>query len=216
MTIDQFCDLLRRNGVGGVDSYRKKLLDNEKDSLRLEDLTCEGEVALAFAKYGWAVTMRESPDVEARLSGAYLGIEVKHFRYKPSHDPVEDAATADGEFARVPHLSETEGREEAWDQMYRFAAKNAHQYASGEFNVIFFWCSTQAHWEPTLSTAAHIYDEALERETCDPAMRNLSAMMIKAVWGRCGSISLQPLRHANKPLTPELFEMLDVIREPWR
>lgn len=35
--------------------------------------------------------MRDSPDLEGRLNSIYLGIEVKHFRQKHAHDPIEDA-----------------------------------------------------------------------------------------------------------------------------
>jgi hypothetical protein len=164
MTIDQFCARLRAAGIQGVDSYQQRLRDNERDQERLQDFACEGYVALAFSKRGWAMTMRDSPDLEGRLNGIYLGIEVKHFRYKHAHDPIEDAALRSGgeTLARIPFLSETEGREDAWDQMFRFAMKNAHQYADGEFNVIFFWCSTQAHFDGTLMTAVNIYDEAIQ------------------------------------------------------
>jgi hypothetical protein len=216
MTIPEFCDLLRTSGIHGVDGYQKKLQDNEKDARRLQDLGCEGEVALAFVRHGWTINMGESPDLEGRLNGIYLGIEVKHFRFKESHDPVEDAAreSGGGEFYRIPFLSETEGPEQAWDQMYRIAVKNAHQYKPGEFNVLFFWSSTQAHCDIVLLTAANKYDEALQSSQCSPAMRNLSAMMIKAVWGRYGSIFLQPLPHAEKPLSPDILARLDDIRDP--
>ena len=61
-----------------------------------------------------------------------------------------------------------------------------------------------------------MYDEELEKPSCDPVLKNLSAMMMKAVWDdRGGSIFLQLLPHAKKPITPELFEMLDAIREPY-
>ena len=216
MTIPAFCDLLRASGIQGVDGYQKKLQDNEKDAQRLQDLGYEGEVALAFAQHGWSITMRESPDLEGRLNGIYLGIEVKHFRFKESHDPVEDAARESGgeEFSLIPFLNETEGNEQAWYQMYRFAVKNAHQYVPGEFNVLFFWSSTQAHCDISLLTAANIYDEALQSGQCSSAMRNLSAMMIRAVWGRYGSIFLQPLPHAEKPLPPDILARLDDIRDP--
>jgi hypothetical protein len=218
VTIDEFTTILRKMAIQGVDAYEKKLRDNEADSQRIEDLACEGYVALAFAKYGWAVTIREqSPDLEVRLNGLYLGVEVKHFRWKSSHDPVEDAAlaAADEEFRPAPILLETEGREQSWDQMFRFAKDNARQYMDGEYNVMFFWSDTQAHCDITLLTAANMYDEELEKPSCEPRMRNLSAMMMNAVWGRGGSIFLQRLPHAQKPLTPELYAMLDEIRQPY-
>ncbi|MGO9228422.1 MAG: hypothetical protein ACLQKA_04300 [Bryobacteraceae bacterium] len=220
MTIDQFCSKLRGASIQGVDFYERRLCDNEGDLERIEDFACEGYVALAFAKHDWAITMRESPDLEGRLGGIYLGIEVKHFRYKPTHDPIEDAALRSwGEtLARIPMLSETEGREDAWDQMFRFAKKNAHQYVDGEFNAVFFWCSTQAHFDATLTTAVNIYDEAIQEPSCDPGMMNLTAMMMNGVWARAGddarSIFWRPIRHARKPITPELGALLDVIRYP--
>src|ERR1039458_5551469 len=86
MTIDQFCDVLRKFQISGVDQFQKKLRDNASISANLEDLVCEGRVALTFAQYGWQVTMRESPDVEVRRNGIVIGIEMKHFRRNPSHD----------------------------------------------------------------------------------------------------------------------------------
>ena len=165
--------------------------------------------------------MRDSPDLEGRLNGIYLGIEVKHFRYKPDHDPIEDAAILiDGvsEATWIPWLSETEGREDAWDQMCRFAKENAHQYADREFNVIFFCCSPQAHFDVTLTPAVNIYDEAIQKPSCSPGMKNLSAMMMNGDWASVGydarSIFWKPIWHANKPVTPELRDLLDEIRFP--
>jgi hypothetical protein len=96
MTIDQLCSRLRAEEIQGVDFYEHRLRDNERDQERLQDFVCEGYVALAFSKRGWAITMRDSPDLEGRLNGIYLGIEVKHFRYKHTHDPIEDAALRSG------------------------------------------------------------------------------------------------------------------------
>ncbi len=116
--------------------------------------------------------MRDSPDcpdLEARIFGLSLGIEVKHFRRKPQHDPVEETLLESNpaNFTRIPNLIETEGREEAWDQMYRFAVKYARQLFDSGYNLLFFWCSTVAHWEPTLITAANMYEEALQAPSCD-------------------------------------------------
>jgi hypothetical protein len=86
MTIEQHCYILRTAGVQSVDLYEKKLRDNENDPPRLEDLGCEGRVALIFQAHGWSVTMRESPDLEGWIGGIYMGIEVKHCRWKPDHD----------------------------------------------------------------------------------------------------------------------------------
>lgn len=74
---------LARAGVGGTDQYRKKLDDNAPVPMNLEDLYCEGRVALIFAAYGWNVTMRPEsnvpePDLEACLNDGLLYIEVKH------------------------------------------------------------------------------------------------------------------------------------------
>jgi len=164
--------------------------------------------------------MRDSPDLEARLDGIYLGIEVKHFRYKAAHDPIEDAALRSGgqTLALIPFLRETEGREDAWDQMFRFAMKNARQYADGEFNVIFFWCSTQAHFDATLITAVNVYDEAIQSPACDPAMKNLTAIMMNGVWAKVGddarSIFWKPIWHARRSITPELYALLEETRCP--
>jgi hypothetical protein len=80
---------------------------------------------------------------------------------------------------------------------------------------MFFWSHTQAHHFGTILTAAHMYDEELEMSSCDAAMKNLSAMMMNAVWGHHGSIILEVIAHAKKPLTRELWELLDQIREPY-
>jgi hypothetical protein len=219
MTIGQYCTILTQAGIRGVDLYEKKLQDSAGDAQRVDDLQCEGRVALIFQKHGWSITMRESPDLEGRLNGIFLGIEVKHFRYKPKHDPVEDAAlSASGPLmARIPFLNETEGNETAWGQMYRFAAKNAHQYFDGEFNVLFFVCSTQAHFDGTLETAVNIYDEKIQEPSCDPAMRNLTAIMMNSIWCKVGldrrSIFWKPIWHAQKGLTEALESLLDQIRE---
>jgi hypothetical protein len=216
--IDQFCARIGAAGVQGVESYRQRLRDNQNNQ-RLQDLAYEGWVALAFSNRGWTITIRDRPDLEGRLNGIYLGIEVKHFRYKHAHDPIEDAVlrSGGGTLPRIPPLSETEGREDSWDQMARFAIENSHQYVDGEFNVIFFWCSTQAHFDGTLITAANIYDEKLiQNPSCDPRMQNLSAMMMHRVWATVGydsrSILWKPIRHAKRPITTELGSLLEEIR----
>jgi hypothetical protein len=216
--IDDFCAEIRASGIQGVDFYEQRLRDNENDQERLQDLACEGYVALAFSERNWAITMRDSPDLEGRLSGIYLGIEVKHFRYKHDHDPIEDAALRSGgeTLARIPRLSETEGGEDAWDQMSRFAMKNSHQYADGEFNVIFFWCSTQAHFDGTLRTTVNVYDELIQNPSCDPSMKNLTATMMSGVWTRSydtRSIFWKAIKYARKPITPELCALLNEIRD---
>jgi hypothetical protein len=156
LTIQQFCNILRNSGIKGVDAYRDKLLSLEGDRARLQDFVCEGRVAYLFQSHGWMVTLRDSPDLEARAGDVYLGIEVKHCRWKKDHDPIVHAALASnrGEFVAVPRLIETEGREEEWEQMYRFAKKNCHQYAAGEFNILFFISHTVAHDDITLQAAA--------------------------------------------------------------
>jgi len=218
MTIDEQCLLLRRADIRGVEYYEKKLRDNVGDPARLEDLACEGLVARTFATHGWTITMRESPDLEGKLNSLYLGIEVKHFRYKPAHDPFEDAALISGggpTLARIPSLTETEGSEEAWQQMYRFAVKNSHQLIDGEFNVLFFVCSTQAHDDATLETTVNIYNEAVQKPGCAPAMKNLTAIMMSGPrWKDIDShrsIFWRPIYNAKKPLSIALAEKLDQI-----
>ena len=102
--------------------------------------------------------------------------------------------------------------------MGRLAMKNVHQYADGELNVIFFWCSTQAQFDGTLMTAVNIYDEAIQNPSCDPAMKNLTAMMMNSVWARVGydarSIFWKPIWHVKRSITPELCALLGQVREP--
>lgn len=219
-TIDQLIATLRAARVHGLEQYEEKLRDNAGNSGHLEDLACEGFVALTFARYGWSVVMRESPDLEVRKHDFYLGVEVKHFRWKQKHDPIEDAVLRSREltFARVPPLSETEGHENAFDQMYRIAAKNASQLLVGELNIIFFWCSTQAHYDSTFKTAVHIYIDALESGSCNPKMRNLTGMMMNGIWATIEphrrKVFFEPVWNSNKPATVELEELLNEMREP--
>jgi hypothetical protein len=163
MTIEQHCEILRRAGVQSVDLYEKKLRDNQNDPPRLEDLSCEGRVALIFQTHGWSITMRESPDLEGWIGGIYMGIEVKHYRWKPDHDPRVQATlkSSEGEFVKIPRLIETEKHEEEWEQMYRFAKKNARQFVDGALNVLFFVSHSEAHDELTLEAAGNRYEEEL-------------------------------------------------------
>jgi len=183
MTIERLCNALRSAGIRGVDAYEKRLLSMEKDAPRLGDFACEGRVALIFQKHGWAVTMRESPDLEGWLDGTYLGIEVKHWRWKADHDPVVETALSSSqhELVRIPRLKETEGQEEDWEQMYRFAKKNCHQYVDDELNVLFFISHTEAHDDSTLEAAGNRYEEELARSSCLPAMTNLNVMMLMTI-----------------------------------
>jgi hypothetical protein len=118
----------------------------------------------------------------------------------------------------MPNLSETEGREEAWDQMYRFAVKYSRQLFDGEYNLLFFWCSTVAHCDATLLTAVNMFEEALQTHSCDPQMRNLNVMMMNGVWSgvgyNSGSVFWKPIRSAKKPPTRELHHLLENIAQP--
>ena len=211
MTIQQFGDILRNSGIKGIDAYREKLLSLESDQAGLQDFACEGRVAYVFQSHGWMVTLRDSPDLEARAEDSYLGIEVKHCRWKKDHDPVVDAALAshDGEFVAIPRLIETEGQEEEWEQMYRFAKKNCHQYAAGEFNILFFISHTVAHDNITLQAAAHRYEEELRECHCPEAMKNLHAMMTIFGYRRSGpdprSVYCEFISGARKPLPESLM-----------
>ena len=220
VTIQKYCDVLRAARIKAVDPYQKRLEDNAPVPANLEDLVCEGRVALTFAQHGCQVTMRDSPDLEARIGGLSVGIEVKHFRWKPHHDPVEESLLKSNSLilTRMPNLSETEGREEAWDQMYRFAVKYSRQLFDGKYNLLFFWSSTVAHWDVTLLTAANMFEEALQAPSCDPHMRNLNGMMMNGVWSRVGcdggSVFWRPIWSAQKPLTRELHFLLEKITRP--
>ena len=219
MTIQQFCDVLRTSGIQGVDAYEGKLLSLEADQARLQDFACEGRVAYLFQSYGWALTLRDGPDLEARAGGFYLGIEVKHCRWKKDHDPVVEAALAssEGEFVAIPRLIDTERREEEWEQMYRFAKKNCHQYAAGEFNILFFVNHTVAHDDITLQAAAHRYEEELQNPVCPEPMKNLNGMMTIFGYRRSGndsrSIYCEIIRGARKPLPDPLMLALYEIRD---
>src|ERR1035441_1627921 len=82
VTIQEYCDVLRAAGINAVDPYQKRLEDNAPVPSNLEDLVCEGRVALTFAQHGCQVTMRDSPDLEARTGGLSLGIQGKHLRWR--------------------------------------------------------------------------------------------------------------------------------------
>jgi len=178
---DLYLAALACAGVGGIDQYRKKLDDNAPVPMNVEDLYCEARVALIFAGYGWNVAMRPEsnapePDLEARLNGGLLYVEVKHFRSKEQDRLPESDLLPGGTLTQLPAIPTGEN-EPPWAQMCRRAVKAAPKYKRGESNLIAFVATTE-QLNLELDTAAGCYASRVDESPNKCDLENLSAMML--------------------------------------
>jgi hypothetical protein len=209
---------LRQLGVHGVDQYEQRLLDNASNPEVEGDLLFEGRAALAFARHGFKVTLRESPDLQLELNGEVLFAEVKHFREK-EQDLLDEKAMLETEDVLVPYgdTIPTEGKS-PWTQIVDVAIKKAcqDQYVLGAPNILVIENSSPA-LELTLSTAIEDYDAEVVRSK-DKRLRRLNTIVLVHTYGiTFGSSGLYNIEIAHTAdvetqMSPELLTVLNDIR----
>lgn len=219
---DLYLSALAGAGVRGIEQYRKKLESNTPVPMNVEDLYCEARVALIFAAYRWNVTMRPEsdtpePDLEARLNGGLLYIEVKHFRSKEQDRLPEPDLLSGGTLPQLPPVPTGEN-EPPWAQMCRRAIKATPQYKSDKSNLIAFVATTE-QLSGELDTAAACYADQIRESPSTYALQNLSAMMLvdsqctvgfnqQNIW------SCPILRSRRVSSSPMIWALRDIRLEP--
>ena len=116
-----------------MQEYCEKLAHNWKTPAVYRDLLSEAYAALMFARSGFEVVMRESPDLRLDYNGQVLGAEVKRFHRK-QQDDIDDQRMQK-EFTRYGDTVPTE-RKEAWKQVGEVAVKKSSQLWAGLPNVL--------------------------------------------------------------------------------
>ncbi len=115
-------------GVHGVQGYCDKLEPNRITPSVYRDHLSEAYAALMFARFGFEVQMRESPDLILEHNGVSLGAEVKRFQRK-EQDDIDDKRMQE-EFIEYGETVSTEG-EEAWIQVKKVILKKSSQLCQG-------------------------------------------------------------------------------------
>ncbi len=82
VTIQRLNAKLKEAGIAGMDAYTTRLEQNAGDLETFKDLLMEAHAALMFSHHGFAVTMRERPDLKVILNNETVYAEVKRFREK--------------------------------------------------------------------------------------------------------------------------------------
>ncbi len=120
-------------GVHGVQGYCDKLEPNSKTSSVYRDHLSEAYAALMFARFGFEVQMRESPDLILEHNGVSLGAEVKRFQRK-EQDDIDDKRMQE-EFIEYGETVSTED-DEAWIQVEKVILKKSSKLLSGIPNIL--------------------------------------------------------------------------------
>ncbi|MCK4823704.1 hypothetical protein KA005_48575 [bacterium] len=108
---------LKNLGVCGIDSYKKRLIDNSSLPDKLQDFYQEGIAALTLAGNGFEVTFSERPDLKVKFEDFEFNAEVKHFRLK-NQDKIDYKRMIEEEdFVEYGDTEPTEGQK-AWCQVY--------------------------------------------------------------------------------------------------
>ena len=222
VTIQEYCDVLRGARINSVDPYQKRLEDNAPVLANLEDLVCEGRVALTFAQHGCQVTMRESPRLEARIGGLFFGIEVKHFRMEASGMiPWKRRCLNPIRSSLVGCQISAKPKEEKKRGTRCIGSRSSIRVNFSMENTIF--CSSGLRpWRmgtpPFFHGCEHVRGGASSPFLRSADAESQNAMMMNGVWSRVGynggSVFWRSIWSAKKPPTRELHYLLENIVQP--
>ena len=176
---------LNRDGIAGLPEYEQALRNNAGNANVFLDRFLEANVALMFARHGFAVTMQDRPDLRIELNGKVACAEVTHFREK-EQDRIDERAMRDSEdLVPVGILTPTEGSE-AWEQLACKAKRKANQYIEGAPNILVVQTSSNAVDGTILGTAVHLYNRWA---ASDEQLQRLNAFLLIDQWtGPTGNV----------------------------
>lgn len=224
-TVEEIAKLLQEESVKSVQKYCDKLRPNWKNCSGYRDLLSEAYAALMFARSGFNVEMRESPDLRLEYRGLVIGAEVTRFRRKVQ-DGIDDQRMkgADDSFEKMHNLLAkygdtvpTEGKK-AWEQVEEVAKKKCSQLCTGIPNVLVIESSSP---------------NCIEDTEIQPAVDSLTDQNASGIIGDTGKLngivflSLQynvrqhrsvyffEICNASVPLPDEARQALDAITE-WK
>src|SRR5580658_2889600 len=134
-SVDQSISALRSQGAKDVDEYERKLRSFGMNEQKVFEMLSEARAALWFLGHGWAVTMRDRPDLKLELDSETVYAEVKHINEKDTDRRDQKAMEAAGEFefVLVGNVIADE-QSHAWQQMCDVAKRKESQYLDDEQN----------------------------------------------------------------------------------
>jgi hypothetical protein len=202
-------------GVHGLEVYGEKLHQNDRDPLRLLDLSCEGRAALLLSRHGWQVEMRDAPDLALELGGRPLYAEVKHFRRKEQDDIDEiRMSQALDELVLTHDVTETE-RKNAYAQIADVARSKDYYQSIGTAPLILVIVSSTDCLELMVETgsASREYEHVCSAENYP---RRLGGIMMinSSITVRNGSsnIEFSLIEDSSSPLRQMHVHGLENIR----
>ena len=163
MDIDAINRELVALGISGVDRYCAKLVSNQKDTDRLDDLLSEANAAMMFSSAGFSVEMSDRPDLWLTSHGQLVAAEVKHFRWK-QQDTNDNVALHNhaGRLVEYGDAVPIEGVT-AWDQIANVARRKAAQFRRQQpYLLVIQSSSTYCVDDIVVRTATNILNEESE------------------------------------------------------
>jgi len=175
--ISEHLTKLEKTGAQNVSYYAEKLEKN-KHSEVIEDLLFEGRAALMFLRYGFSVTMRESPDLNIVLKNYQFYAEVKHFRLK-DQDLIDKQNMAAYKM-RLVSIGNTKPTEtnNAWDQVVDVAIAKAKILVENVPNILVIGSSSPNCVDDSIvPTAINIISEKIRNSDC-PNLDRLNGILL--------------------------------------
>jgi hypothetical protein len=211
--IANVCTDLEKAGVQGVPEYKRRLTDNSANT-KFEDFLLEGRAALMFRKAGFAVTLREAPDLALEFNGGQLWAEVKHFRLK-TQDLIDNAKMSEVGDILVPYGDTVplEGKP-ASEQVFDVAKNKISQYKENAPNILVIESNSDCVDDVIIPTAVNMVDEEVCSGECSGLGRLNGILFVSP-----DSYNISQKRNAffystskpNVPLTPEVLNLLSRI-----
>ncbi len=167
-----------KNEIVDADVYLKKLEDNVKSELHFKDLVFEGKIALLFAKHGFKVQMRESPDLCLKINNKIIYAEIKHFREK-EQDKIDEInmENAKDELVIIGNTVPTEGLT-PWEQVFKVVENKTNQYVKGYSNILVIGSSSPSVDSAIITTVINMIYEHKDRQK----FSSLNGIMILDKW----------------------------------
>jgi len=216
-SVEEIRQLLEMEQIKGIAGYCKKLEPNIKTSSVYRDLLSEAYAALMFARTGFAVTMRESPDLMLDYSGNEIGAEVKRFQRKVQ-DEIDDLKMHVGDdFVDYGDTVATEGKK-AHRQVIDVATKKTSQLVDGIPNIVVIESSSPNCIEDTeVSFAASELSANNSRGFSGDIGRlnGIALMSLEYNLSQKRNVYFSEIRPATAMLTDQLRLSFDAITE-WR
>ena len=212
--VAKVCTDLEKAGVQGVPEYKRRLKANSR-STNFEDFLLEGRAALMFRKAGFAVTLREAPDLALEFNGKQLYAEVKHFRLK-QQDLIDNAKMSGVGDILVPYGDTVplEGKP-ASEQVFDVASRKISQYKENAPNILVIESDSDCIDDLITHDAVDMVDEAICSGECSGLGRLNGILFVSPDlynFSQKRNAFFYSTSKPDVPLTPEIKNLLGRIK----